>query len=95
MNLKEVMSLKEAAKGLGIHVGAAVNYWGIYDKTRDQKYYDTLPKEYDLITAESNCKMKHIAFSWTDFDYRKCDYVANFAKENGITFRAHAALWAK
>ena len=89
------MSLKDAAKGLGIHVGAAVNYWEIYYKTREQKYYDTVLREYDLITAETSCKMKAIAKTWTNFDYSKCDYLAKYAKDNGLAFRAHAALWAK
>jgi len=89
------MSLKDAAKGLGIHVGAALNYWEVYDKTREAKYYNIAREQYNLITAETSCKMKPIAKGWNNFDYSKCDYLADFAHKNGMAFRAHALIWAK
>lgn len=48
-----------------------------------------------MLTAESTCKMKPIAKSWTNFDFSKCDKVMNFAQQNNMRFRGHAALWAK
>jgi GH35 family endo-1,4-beta-xylanase len=39
--------------------------------------------------------MKAIAKSFNHFDYTQCDYVAKFAKDNNMAFRAHAAIWAK
>lgn len=61
----------------------------------DRKYESTAIKEYDLITAESNCKMKPIAKSWTNFDYKYCDQVLEWAEKNNMVFRGHAALWNK
>ena len=67
--------LKDAAKGLGIYIGAAVNYWHIADGFRDNTYYNIAKTDYDLITAESTCKMKPIAKGWdvSQWDYSKCD----------------------
>jgi len=56
---------------------------------------NTIKKDYDLLTSESNCKMKPIAKDWNNFDYSKCDYVMNWAAKNNIKHRGHAALWNK
>lgn len=87
--------LKDAAKGLGVHIGTAMNYWHFAKGMEDWTYINNAKKEYDLITAESNCKMKPIAKSWNNFDYSKCDKVLSFAEQNNMHFRGHAALWAK
>jgi GH35 family endo-1,4-beta-xylanase len=39
--------------------------------------------------------MKAIAKAFNHFDYTQCDYVAKFAKDNNMAFRAHALIWAK
>ena len=89
--------LKDAAQGLGIHIGAALNYWHIAEGTRDNTYYNIAKTDYDLITATSGCKMKPIAKGWdaSQWNYSQCDYVAKLAMDNGFKFRGHAALWAK
>lgn len=64
---------------------------------RDEKIVSIAKTNYDVITAESSCKMKPIAKGWetSKWNYAQCDYVAKFAKDNGMKFRGHAALWAK
>merc|ERR1712032_257826 len=89
------VGLKEAAKGLGIYVGSAINYWHISGNKVDQAYIDVAKKEYDLLTAVSTCKMKPIAKNWTDFDYTGCDEIMKFAEENDMAFRGHNTLWAR
>ena len=47
------------------------------------------------MTSTSHCKMKPIAKSWTDWDYKMCDAILHYAEKNNMAFRGHATLWAK
>ena len=51
--------------------------------------------EYDLVTAESVCKMGTTVKSFSSFDYSMCDQVHYFALQNKMAFRGHALAWAR
>lgn len=59
----------------------------------DHAYAQLGGKEYNLLTGENACKTIQIAKSYTNFDYSGCDYLANFAKQNGMAMRGHTMVW--
>jgi endo-1,4-beta-xylanase len=87
---KNATTLREAAKGTGIYIGAAMNQR--YMK-KDSDYSVLGAKEYSLLTEENACKMTAIAKSFTDLDVTNCNYTANFAAANGMAMRGHNLIW--
>lgn len=87
---RNATTLREAAKGTGIYVGAAMNQR--YMKT-DSDYAALGAQEYSLLTEENACKMTQIASSMTDFDVTNCNYTANFAEQHGMAMRGHTLIW--
>lgn len=85
------MTLREAAEGLGIYIGAAVNLTFF---TEDSDYYKMMTEEISIMTPENSCKMPRIALNWTARNYSGCDADIDFAKKNGKKFRAHYLLSA-
>lgn len=83
-------TLKEGAEGTGMYIGTAVNYRMLKS---DLAYSEIPPIEYDLVAPENMCKMNFIAKSFTDLDYSKCNYVRDYAKENGMAMRFHNLIW--
>lgn len=58
-------TLREAAEGLGVHIGAAIGVPHMHDK----EYTALAAAEYDLVTAENACKMNTIARSESEFKF--------------------------
>ena len=87
-------SLKHAADGLGVYMGTALNYWQM---TAGPAYSALVKKNYDLITAESVCKMAHQAKSDNQktWDFSRCKTMAAYAKKNKMAMRGHTLIWPK
>ena len=85
-------TLREAANGTGVYMGAALNY---YHLDKDAPYADLAKQEYSLATPENACKMYTIAKSASENDYSQCLSVKQFAVEQAkMAFRAHNLIWA-
>jgi len=83
-------SLREAAKGSGIEIGAAINYKVL--KT-DAAYGELAAEQYSLLTSENACKMNQIAKSFTENDFTGCKYIVDYAQKNNMKMRAHNLIW--
>lgn len=84
-------SLRNASKGTGIWIGTAINYKHLNE---DQDYADRAALEYNLVTGENACKMNTIAKSFDEFDYTKCNFIVEYAKNSSQQMRAHNLIWA-
>jgi len=91
-------TLKEAADGLGIYVGAAMKYKNFLSDD-DGQYGEVAAREFDLITPENYCKPKMMLKSTDDtlensyVNYDGCHYLNDYAIENDMAFRGHALVW--
>lgn len=84
-------NFKDAAAHTDILMGTAISYWHM----NDEKYHKVAVENYDLVTAESVCKMIFIGKVKGKYDFTGCDAVAKFAKDNGMKMRGHTLIWAK
>lgn len=85
------MTLREAAQGSGVDVGVAL---GLGHLTQDSPYAALAAREYNLVTAENECKTNSIARGWTSNDYSACESIYEFTKLHNMKFRGHNLLWA-
>ena len=85
------LTLKDAAKGLGVYIGSEV---GVPYETTDGKYSYMSHEQYNLITAGNACKMNTIATSADTFDFSKCQVLIDYAKKYNLAFRGHNTCWA-
>jgi endo-1,4-beta-xylanase len=83
-------SLKEAAAGLGLYVGSALNQKYATDAT----YESQSISQFDDMTPENACKMKQIAKSYTELDFSGCIAAVEWAKANSMQVRAHNLIWS-
>ena len=72
-------TLRGAANNTGVYIVGAVSYDYLQN---DDKYAQTAAQEFNLITAEDECKMANIAKSYDDLDFSKCKYMIENAKNN-------------
>jgi endo-1,4-beta-xylanase len=92
-------SLREAAGGTGIFIGAAINYnyVSLDSSHHDDTYASVAAREFNLLTAENGCKMNSIARGFDtekELDFTKCDAVLEFAQKNGMVMRGHNLIWS-
>jgi len=71
-------SLKEAAKGLGLYMGGTIN---LHRAQGDQEYLRIFKEQFDLLTAENECKQAYILnkWKWDQPNYEGCLEETNFA----------------
>lgn len=84
-------SLREAANGR-IFIGAAVNI-GHIGADDDGNYSTVASREYDLVTAENECKWSATEPEQNTFDFSACDGIETFAVTNNMAFRGHNLCW--
>jgi endo-1,4-beta-xylanase len=83
-------TLRSAAKGRGIHMGAAINAGSL---SNDGSYKAKASEQYDLVTAENACKWGGIQQKHGVFDFAQCDSIRDFALQSGGVFRGHNLCW--
>lgn len=86
----DTRSLRRAARGLGVYIGSAMNYW---DLKSDNTYNSLGAEQYSLLTAENGCKMVPIWKSYTQYDFTQCDYVISYAEAHDMAVRGHNLIW--
>eukprot|EP01123_Difflugia_compressa_P002242 TRINITY_DN1294_c0_g1_i1.p1 TRINITY_DN1294_c0_g1~~TRINITY_DN1294_c0_g1_i1.p1 ORF type:complete len:352 (-),score=61.83 TRINITY_DN1294_c0_g1_i1:123-1178(-) len=82
------VTLRQVAP-INFFVGSAASQSHFSDST----YTTTLGQQYNLITAEYECKWSATELSRGQFDFSLCDAVYNYAKQNNQTFRGHNLCW--
>jgi len=85
-------TLRQAAQSTGVYVGAIRGY---SYSTSDQMYNQVINREYDLITAENECKWGSLRPSSTTFDFKQCDYIQMAAANASAVFRGHNLCWGQ
>lgn len=91
-------TLKDAADGLGIYIGAAMK-WKNFLADEDGQYSEVAAREFDLTTPENFCKPKMMLKSTDDtlensyVYYDGCHYLNDWAIEHDMAFRGHALVW--
>lgn len=87
----DATTLRGALDGKHFFVGAALNF----DHIREDKDYASIAgQEFNLLTAENECKTNTIAQAINRFDFIKCDYIRLYAKKYNMAMRGHNLLWA-
>jgi endo-1,4-beta-xylanase len=82
------LTLRNAADGR-IYMGAAINM-GHFN---EYNYTNTASQEYDLATAENECKWSATEPEQGVFDYSQCDTIKNFTLDYNMGFRGHNLCW--
>ena len=98
---EEATTLKDAADGLGIYVGAAMKYKNMLaDEDVDGgQYASKFLEEFDIMTTENWCKPAQMLKSTDDTldtwysKFDGCHYMNDWAVENEIAHRGHALVW--
>ena len=92
--LSDAGGFRNLSKGLGLWIGAATPL-NLLQQGNTQ-YVTTLAANYDLITAENECKWSATeGYGRGKFNFTKCDGVRDFAKRHGMVFRGHNLCWGK
>lgn len=73
-------------------IGAAVNVNLLRTNTT---YMNTVINEFSSITAENAMKMRNIWTGEDEFDFTDCDFLVNFAENNGLRVHGHCLIWFK
>ena len=88
-------TLRELATKVGVYVGSALNQ-GCIQNASDPDYASVSLSQYDLATAENECKFGPIEPSMGNFDFSGCDFVSSFMLKNGSgVFRGHNMIWGQ
>ncbi len=82
--------LRVLAEAQGIAVGAAVS---VTPLRHDSRYAETLAREFNLITPETEMKMGPLRPSRDSYDFDDADAIVAFAETNGMQVRGHALVW--
>ena len=73
--------------------GAAVNYAGMHDGKQGAQYPATALSQFNLWTAENECKVGPVHPQPTEYAFTQCDYLAAAAVANSSVFRMHNYCW--
>jgi GH35 family endo-1,4-beta-xylanase len=88
-------TLRELASKLGVYMGSALNQ-GCIQNSSDPNYAAISIQQYDLVTAENECKFAPTEPSQGVFDFEGCDFVTNFMIKNGSgVARGHNMVWGQ
>jgi GH35 family endo-1,4-beta-xylanase len=85
-------TLRDAAAAAGIYIGAAVNYGGMHDGTQGAQYPATALAQFNLFTAENECKVGPVHPQPDVYAFGQCDFLAETAIANA-SFRMHNFCW--
>ena len=90
--LDATQTLREAAAAAGIHVGAAINYGGMHGNY-GPNYAATALREFNLFTAENECKVGPIHPGVNQYAFEQCDFIIGTAIANGSLPRMCVSVW--
>jgi endo-1,4-beta-xylanase len=90
--LNATQTLREAASAAGIHIGAAINYGGMHGSF-GPNYTATALREFDLFTAENECKVGPVHPLINNYSFAQCDYIISTANLNASLARMHNYCW--
>jgi endo-1,4-beta-xylanase len=74
-----------------LYVGAISNYGDLHNG--DTQYASVLGTQYNLNTAENECKWAATEPQNDDFTFTQCDYASDLAKNTTSVFRGHNLCW--
>jgi len=86
----EDIPLKVIAKNRGILFGTAVTYQQL---SKDTKFSALVAREAKLITPIQELKWQTLRPGPGRFDYRKAEYLIQFAEKNNQMVRGHTLMW--
>ena len=89
--------LRSFAQGLNLTIGAATpaNLLNFQKQNNTSMYTQTLSNNYNLITAENECKWSSTEPDQNKFQYSSCDTIQKYADDNQMKFRGHNLCWGK
>lgn len=88
--IQGTLSLKQRAAAKGIIYGAAGNYRAL---TQDRDYARLFAETCGILVPENELKWAALRPAPDQFDFERSDWLAQFAKDNGMLFRGHTLAW--
>lgn len=82
-------SLREAARGAGMLIGAAVRP----GQLSEAAYASTLAGEFNMLEPEDALKWEVVHPERQSFDFSQADEVVDFATRHGMKVRGHTLVW--
>src|SRR5271154_37597 len=82
-------SLREAARGSGMLIGAAVRP----AQLSEAAYASTLAREFNMLEPEDALKWEVVHPARQSFDFSQADQVLEFATQRGMKVRGHTLVW--
>jgi len=82
-------SLREAARGSELLIGAAVRPWALSEVA----YSSTLAREFNMVEPEDALKWEVVHPQPQSFDFSQADQIVDFASRHGMKVRGHALVW--
>ncbi|BAU15664.1 endo-1,4-beta-xylanase [Leptolyngbya sp. NIES-3755] len=84
------LNLRQRAAAKGIIYGAAGNYRAL---TEDTEYAQVFAETCGILVPENELKWAALRPAPDQFDFKRSDWLAQFAKEHGMLFRGHTLAW--
>jgi endo-1,4-beta-xylanase len=92
ISLSWSQTLRQAAQGKHFSIGTASNYQHL---TQDSTYASTLSQQYNLVTAENECKWAATEPGRGQYNFAQCDALLRSAISFGQKFRGHNLCWGE
>jgi endo-1,4-beta-xylanase len=86
---EQSLSLREAAWGSGMLIGAAVRPAQLSEAV----YASTLAREFNMLEPEDALKWEVVHPERESFDFSQADQIVNFAIRHGMKVRGHTLVW--
>jgi endo-1,4-beta-xylanase len=86
---EQSLSLREAAQGAGMLIGAAVRP----AQLSEEAYAATLAREFNMVEPEDALKWEVVHPKGESFDFSQADKVVDFAIQHGMKVRGHTLVW--
>jgi len=83
------LSLREAADGSGLLIGAAVRP----AQLPEMAYASTLAREFNMLEPEDALKWEVLHPERQSFDFSQADQIVDFAARHGMRVRGHTLVW--
>lgn len=83
-------SIGAIAKAKGIDFGFAVNYDSLKN---DKEYQSIIKKQATIIVPMNELKWSNVHPKKEVYDFKKSDYIINFAINNNLKIRGHTLVW--
>jgi len=81
--------IRDAATRAGKFMGTCLSL----SHTSDAQYQALCKAQFNLVTAENECKFQAMEAQQGRFTYTQCDQIFTIVKNNNQTFRGHCLVW--